>query len=145
MCFTGRVLLSHVNIGGVNFPVSPFRERVTQCSKCWHFGHHEKSCTRPQRLCKTCAGIHDENDCTNNIKCVNCSGRHLSSSADCPVLKRLKKSKLDKANNTRPQVILFSHDQSRNLQKYNYTLNSTDFLALGAFVRSNTFDIFKGS
>lgn len=137
--FSGRVLPSHVNIGGVNYPVSPFREKVIQCSKCWHFGHQERSCTRPQKLCKLCACGHaDDVVCTSQPKCVNCGGNHLSSSADCPVLLKLKKAKLEKANKTKPQTISFTQSTSSNLQPFNYVFNSSHFPALGAPKKRNS-------
>ena len=72
VCFSGNILPSHISLDSVNYPVSPYRERVLQCRKCWHFGHTDRVCSRGQKLCKTCGAAHDEVEFSLSPKCVNC-------------------------------------------------------------------------
>ena len=67
-----------------------------QCYACFKFGHHERKCKLygGDELCRRC-GItsythHDENKCTNEIKCVNCGEDHPSTSRTCKIWKREK-------------------------------------------------------
>lgn len=52
--------------------------RITQCFRCFEFGHMVKSCRKDQR-CVKCAGKHHIEACvtpSNRRRCVNCNGGH---------------------------------------------------------------------
>ena len=109
ICFTGNVLPSHVSLDSVNYPVNPYREKILQCRKCWHFGHTERVCSRVQKLCNICGAVHnDESECINEPKCINCKGNHSASSFLCPTFKKIKQTKNEKANSLKPKPISFT-------------------------------------
>ena len=46
---------------------------ITQCYRCWKFGHIAKKCTSPNDKCSKCAGAHKYSECTSEeLTCVNC-------------------------------------------------------------------------
>lgn len=47
---------------------------ITQCYRCWKFGHIAKKCNAPNDRCSKCAGAHKSSDCkSEEITCVNCN------------------------------------------------------------------------
>ena len=70
-------------------PVELYVPNPLRCYNCQKFGHHEDKCpVDPGSVCERCGmGDHDHhtNHCENEIKCVNCGGKHLSRSNECRV------------------------------------------------------------
>ncbi|KAH0610945.1 uncharacterized protein H6S33_011372 [Morchella sextelata] len=80
---------------------------ITQCKKCYKFGHPEQGCKQEHHTCPICARNHtkQEHTCPANCngrrydnlgccaavraKCVNCDGAHASTSNNCPALAAL--------------------------------------------------------
>lgn len=72
---------------------------IVRCFKCLGFNHFSKECTR-DLACKFCAGKHESSNCTSDVhKCVNCTyyvehlkmkldTNHHAYSSDCKVLDR---------------------------------------------------------
>lgn len=82
--FRGSSLPSYVFIYDLKVNVEPYVFPVTQCSRCWRFGHTIKMCPSKRVFCPKCGGKHD--NCSSNIyKCINCTKNHMSLSRDCPV------------------------------------------------------------
>lgn len=79
---------------------------VTQCFKCYQYGHVGHKCYNIQR-CGFCAGTgHATNDCQgreDNMKhqCVQCKGKHPSWDRSCPV-RAGRVEAAQAAYNTRP-------------------------------------------
>ena len=79
---------------------------VTQCFKCYKYGHVGHNCRNTQR-CGVCAAPgHATNDCLGKEdrtkhQCVNCRGKHQSWARECPE-RRKQTSAVQEAYNTRP-------------------------------------------
>lgn len=79
----------------------------TQCFNCQGFTHASANCTLDPR-CVRCAGPHKSKDCTlvnattkkipeDQVKCINCGGKHTASSRECPLRIRLTKERQEMA------------------------------------------------
>lgn len=88
--FYGPQIPSHVYLFELSIKVDPYVFPVTQCSRCWRFGHMVKMCPSIKIICPKCGGHHANCD-TNSFKCVNCSGKHISLDKACPVYVREKR------------------------------------------------------
>jgi hypothetical protein len=79
---------------------------VTQCFKCYKYGHAGHNCRNTQR-CGVCAAPgHVTNDCLGKEdrtkhQCVNCRGKHQSWARECPERKKQTAAALE-AYSTRP-------------------------------------------
>lgn len=90
ICFKGPTSPPYVKAYGCRMKVEPFTFPVTQCSKCWRYGHIRNNCSRKTQICPKCGGEH-ENCETTNVKCINCKGGHMALVKSlCPVFKREK-------------------------------------------------------
>lgn len=84
LCFNSSTLPSYIYIFNTRVVVVPYLFPVTQCSKCWRFGHSLKMCPSLKPICPKC-GKHHANCETMVFKCVNCSGKHMALSKVCPI------------------------------------------------------------
>ena len=96
LTFNTSILPRVLKVGYLKVPVDMYIPNPLQCYACFKFGHHERKCKLygGDELCRRC-GItsythHDENKCTNEIKCVNCGEDHPSTSRTCKIWKREK-------------------------------------------------------
>ena len=97
LTFNTSILPRVLKVGYLKVPVDMNIPNPLQCYACFKFGHHERKCKLygGDELCRRC-GItsythHDENKCTNEIKCVNCGEDHPSTtSRTCKIWKREK-------------------------------------------------------
>lgn len=88
--FKGSSLPSHIYLIDIKIKVEPFVFPVTQCAKCWRFGHTVKMCPSNKIICPKCGKNH--NNCEVKVfKCVNCSGGHMALSKNCPMYKKEKR------------------------------------------------------
>lgn len=90
LCFEGSALPKNVYIHNMITSVHPYMYPVTQCSRCWRFGHSLKMCPSNKVICPKCTDFHVNCE-TTNFKCNNCAGRHMSLSRTCPVYKKEKR------------------------------------------------------
>ncbi|CAG9132613.1 unnamed protein product [Plutella xylostella] len=90
VCFKGPILPAYIRTCGIRTEVYPFVFPVSQCSKCWRFGHNYKTCSQNKIICPKCGKPHPNCD-TSSFKCVNCSGKHMALAKNCPVYLREKK------------------------------------------------------
>lgn len=88
--FKGSSLPSHVSIYGMRVNVQPYVFPVTQCSRCWRFGHTHKLCPSKKVVCPKCGGKHENCEITS-FKCVNCTDKHMALDKSCPIFKKEKK------------------------------------------------------
>ena len=69
--------------------------KLTPCFNCYKYNHLTKDCTlEKQTICSICAERdHTQDGCSNDPKCINCSGQHRTLAAACPIRKQLIKEK----------------------------------------------------
>lgn len=77
ICFMGPVLPQFVVAYGYRMKIESFIFPVTQCGKCWKYGHIKRFCPSNTIICPKCGKKHENCD-TNKYKCVNCKGDHMS-------------------------------------------------------------------
>lgn len=82
--FKGPILPTYICIYDMKVKVEPYVFPVTQCSKCWRYGHTHKMCPSKKSYCPKCAGKHETCDITI-YKCINCTGSHRAMHKSCPV------------------------------------------------------------
>ena len=56
---------------------------VTQCFKCFKFGHLAKYCKSKQKCGNCGTEEHDAANCTNKAKCMGCEGQHPAWHIEC--------------------------------------------------------------
>ncbi|XP_046976363.1 uncharacterized protein LOC124542460 [Vanessa cardui] len=88
--FKGSSLPPYIYIHGMKVKVERYVFQVTQCSKCWRYGHTQKFCSSKKIICPKCAGNHSNCE-TTYYKCINCSGQHTAFLRTCPVYRKEKR------------------------------------------------------
>ncbi|KAJ0178583.1 hypothetical protein K1T71_001631 [Dendrolimus kikuchii] len=87
--FKSSSLPRYIKLFNTNISVDKYIFPVTQCSKCWKFGHTSLKCGAHKITCSKCAQNHP--DCeTNSYVCVNCCQNHRAVDKNCPVYKKEK-------------------------------------------------------
>ena len=97
-----RLLRQGINLDQMHYKCEAAKEdvktypKLKQCFKCQQIGDHlVAECTNEQK-CVLCSGPHRKSECTvskENYKCANCSGLHAAWSPDCPRLREAADSK----------------------------------------------------
>lgn len=90
ICFKGTSLPTYVTVDGLRIKVDPYVFPVTQCSRCWKFGHSIKRCTSKNVICPKCGNNHPNCEATS-FNCVNCGGNHMALIKTCPAYQKEKK------------------------------------------------------
>ena len=72
-----------IGYGHVWLNVKPYIEAVKQCFKCLRYGHIQMGCRAPERRCFICTKPY-HGRCTENPRCCNCKGEHISTARECP-------------------------------------------------------------
>lgn len=90
LAFRGPALPAYVSIHGMRVNVLPYVFPVTQCSRCWKFGHTRLLCPSKKVVCPKCTKNHENCESTT-YRCVNCTGDHMALQKICPVFKKEKK------------------------------------------------------
>lgn len=88
--FKGSSLPAFVYIYGMKVNVEPYVFPVTQCSRCWRYGHSLRSCPSTKIICPKCGKNHANCE-TSVFKCINCTGNHFSLDRTCPMFKKEKR------------------------------------------------------
>jgi len=57
---------------------------ITQCYKCYAFGHRATQCRGPGRCGKCGSTEHETTECTEEVRCCNCQGAHPAWHIECP-------------------------------------------------------------
>ncbi|CAG5053084.1 unnamed protein product [Parnassius apollo] len=90
ICFKGSSLPSFVYIYDTRVKVSPYTYPMTQCSRCWRFGHSIRMCPSLKVICPKCTKSHPNCE-TTTFKCNNCMGKHMAMAKICPVFLKEKR------------------------------------------------------
>lgn len=85
--FRGGLIPAYVSIYDLKVKVERFKFPVSQCSRCWRFGHTLRMCQSKSIVCPKCTDSH-ENCASKSYKCVNCTGDHMALDRRCPVYKK---------------------------------------------------------
>ena len=92
-----------LKIGYYNVEVKLYIPNPLRCFSCQEFGHSRKYCKKELRCWKCGCEGHDGSACTSeSVCCVNCKGKHYSSSKECPVWILEKEIQRVKAEKTLP-------------------------------------------
>lgn len=81
--FEGPYLPPYIFIYDIRLKIEPYVFPVTQCSRCWRFGHLMRACPSRRIICPKCTGNHANCE-TTKFKCVNCSKNHMALARNCP-------------------------------------------------------------
>lgn len=86
----GTVIPEAIFFGFIRAPTRIYYSNPMQCFRCFQFGHTSKKCRRQADLCRNCGKEHPEEDgkiisCKSQAHCVNCAGKHPSTSRECTV------------------------------------------------------------
>ncbi|XP_045772942.1 uncharacterized protein LOC123872606 [Maniola jurtina] len=87
--FKSQTLPPYVYGFGCRFEVKAYMFPVTQCAKCWRFGHQTRLCPMKKIVCPKCCSDH-ENCETTEYKCVNCKNDHMANDKTCPIFLKEK-------------------------------------------------------
>ncbi|KAF9424281.1 hypothetical protein HW555_000674 [Spodoptera exigua] len=93
LCFKGDMLPGYIYADSLRIKVEPFVFPVSQCSRCWKFGHTVRVCPSKKTLCPKCGSNHANCD-TQHFKCLNCEGPHMALSKTCPAFVKEKNLKI---------------------------------------------------
>lgn len=80
--FDAESLPERVSLGFQSFKVNTFIPRPIRCFKCQRYGHVASTC-RGSRRCPKCGEDHDFTDCTNEVSCCLCGGKHSAAFRGC--------------------------------------------------------------
>lgn len=89
--FKGSSLPSYIYLFDIKIKVEPYVFPVTQCAKCWRYGHSQKLCPASKAICPKCGSNNHSNCLVKVYKCINCSGGHMALSKNCPIYKKEKR------------------------------------------------------
>ena len=82
--FNNGLSLFNIDVHPNNIHKEHF-DHVTQCYKCFLYGHSTKECNCSIQKCSVCAGDHHFSSCPTKVaKCINCKGNHNATSIRCP-------------------------------------------------------------
>lgn len=88
----GTVIPEAVFFGFIRVSTRNYYSNPMQCYGCFKYGHTSKNCKQAAQLCRNCGKNHNENDkeriCEAEAYCVNCTGKHPSTSRTCPEWKK---------------------------------------------------------
>ncbi|CAH2245330.1 jg4442 [Pararge aegeria aegeria] len=90
ICFRGSSLPRKVYIFDTVSTVTPYLYPVTQCARCWRYGHSVRVCPSNKIICPKCSDYH-ANCNTTTFKCNNCNGKHMALARTCPIYKKEKR------------------------------------------------------
>ncbi|CAN8014166.1 unnamed protein product [Ixodes persulcatus] len=88
LTFEGKEPPKKLAVGLIIQKVFPYTPRPVVCYRCHRIGHKAETCTSKVEVCKTCGKPHPNGldaPCGGDPTCVNCKGRHLALSRDCPM------------------------------------------------------------
>ncbi|THG93378.1 hypothetical protein EW026_g7841 [Hermanssonia centrifuga] len=131
-----RLIKRPVTIAGYTCNVSLFQSRptITQCGRCWRWGHTQRVCSAPHDVCKKCGEGHgrDRHEvmatccqtdppapgkaCEHPSRCVNCGSTHMANSKHCVYTKHRYDAEWMKAHKSRNDRLQLSARQKQPQQ-----------------------------
>ena len=129
LTFGMPTLPTNIQVGLYQMKIDMFVPNPLRCLKCQRFGHGQNTC-RGCETCFKCEEGHDGKSCQKDPMCKNRKGDHMSSSMQCPILKKEKeilKVKTEKKF-THPEakrIVNIYHVPKTNMQSYASALKVT--------------------
>lgn len=126
ICFKSTTLPPYVYGYGCRFKVEPYTFPVSQCSRCWKFGHLSRSCPTNKTICPKCGNQHPNCE-TSEYVCANCKGPHMAMYKKCPSFLKEKRIRdiMTKENCTyRKGLELYLKE--KGTQQLNTTITNTE-------------------
>jgi hypothetical protein len=122
-----------LQVDSMHFPAEPATQTVksTQCHLCLKYNHVAKYCRTKTQACARCGENHSADKCVataESIKCLNCKGNHLATSADCQHYK-------EQENKLRNMVRKYT-EQNRDTQAPPAMHNKNEFSSLPQSIAS---------
>lgn len=88
LTFATATVPREMKIANVVSIVNLYFDKPMYCQSCGQFGHTAKRCNLKEKICKHCSlGEHEESECKEERRCVNCLGDHDMNPRSCPVYK----------------------------------------------------------
>ncbi|CAF4894084.1 unnamed protein product [Rotaria socialis] len=105
---TGRISIGHMkNTLKQYHPPA----KISKCMKCFSHHHNTKECSSQVQLCVRCGLNHPfNNNCQNEIKCVNCSQDHYVGHLACPEVRQIGQNQKIKRTH-----LLINQEQDQHL------------------------------
>lgn len=100
-----QVIQNGIFIGAVWYSGEVYnrRCRLTQCFKCWRYGHLAAVCPHEER-CGKCSGGHNHQTCSSQrLECTGCGGEHEARSKLCTARGR-EVDRIEKLRKTTPAI-----------------------------------------
>ncbi|XP_043463622.1 uncharacterized protein LOC122499372 [Leptopilina heterotoma] len=118
--FDSIVIPRNIEIEGFSIPITPVVPKPSRCFRCQRHCHVLAQCRSSRPYCEYCSEAHQTTYCPNLNRerlCKNCKGKHVASSADCPIyIREFEISKLRYvANLNREDAISFLIRKSPDL------------------------------
>jgi hypothetical protein len=106
--------------------------RVLICSKCMAIGHFRKQCQQQYETCKKCGTECPDlkqHNCTEELHCIHCHGKHQSNAMKCPVVKEFR-------SNLTKSLLSVPSNSNNNNNNNKFRLNLNDFQNLPSAQKS---------
>ncbi|XP_064469676.1 uncharacterized protein LOC135384404 [Ornithodoros turicata] len=88
LTFLGQTPPKQLCLHLLTMQVRNYLPRATQCNKCMRYGH-VAAYSIHKKICYNCGTHHEAPDCpTSEPLCINCKGKHLATSRDCPKFRK---------------------------------------------------------
>ena len=100
-----------IKIGFINYKVDVYYPAPLRCYNCFNYGHGTKFCLK-KKICKICSEEHEEGECNEKLKCINCNQDHAADDINCAIFKQEKaivKIKIDENVSFREARTIFKN------------------------------------
>ncbi|CAF5181505.1 unnamed protein product, partial [Rotaria magnacalcarata] len=118
---TGRISIGHMkNTLKQYHPPA----KISKCMKCFSHHHNTKECNSQVQLCIRCGLNHPfNNNCQNEIKCVNCDQDHYAGHSECPEVQQIRRQ-IGQNHKIKRTQLLINKEQDQHLS---YDFNKQKF------------------
>ena len=103
---------------------------ITQCFRCFSYGHFTNQCKAPNIKCSSCSGAHHFTQCTaTKLCCPMCGGEHKAIAMACPKRREQLASLKEKAkvpSTSTPTTTSTPEQSSREPPAYSTTSDSSN-------------------
>ncbi|CAF4285376.1 unnamed protein product [Rotaria sp. Silwood2] len=115
-----------ITIGHMKNLVKPYHSpaKISKGMKCYSHHHTTNECTSQVQLCIRCGLDHPyNNNCQNEIKCINCSQDHYAGHSACPEVQQIRRQISQNQREKRTQLLINLEQD----QQLHYNNNNQSF------------------